>query len=349
MTRTQQSTSAKPIDKTNACIPMTIRIMDNHLDNIIRDVPFEKLQEYIANPSHTWIDILCVTDNDFGRLSELLNIPKPILESGLSDESYPRIDYFEHFAMVFAKIANTTKLDEHSIQRFLIDRSGILVICQGQNIVTLSKTHTDIFDLLLSRAKKIHSAEEPLVVSVLYTVFKYVLEKDQEIISAVEQELLTLEGIPIRNRPSNFLETAFYFRREINRMVPSLLHLKEIISMIITKRVPLEGFSERHEKLFDILMDESVYLHETAADLRDNLQSMVDLYINTSSYQMNRVMRVIAILTALGIIPAIVLGAFGTNITGSPWNFHLWQVLLGVGILMALMGWVFYKLGWFRG
>ena len=330
-------------------IPLKIRVMDYHLENIIRDVSFDKLQEYLRSPSHTWIDIISVSEEDFDLLSSILGIPKAILEGGLSDKSYPHIDYFEHYAMIFAKITDAKILPKDSTQHLLVDRSGILVICQGQNIITLSKTQTDIFDLLLERARRVHTDQEPLVVSILYTVFKYILEKDEQIISALEQELLTLESIPLKNRRSAFLETAFYFRKEINRLVPSLLHLKEIISMIISKRLPLEGFSERHEKLFDILLDESVYLYETASNVRDNLQSLVDLYINTSSYQMNKVMRIIAILTALGIVPAIVFGALGTNIFGNPWSVHLWQVLLGVGIAMGTFSLVFYKLGWFKG
>ena len=61
---------------------------------------------------------------------------------------------------------------------------------------------------------------------------------------------------------------------------------------------------------------------------------------------MNKVMRLIAVITVLGIIPAIVLGALGTNVAGNPWGIHLWQVFLIPIILMLALGWVFYRLGW---
>jgi len=119
--------------------------------------------------------------------------------------------------------------------------------------------------------------------------------------------------------------------------------------VITAKRVPLKGFDEKSTDLFDILSDEASYLHETASNARDDLQSLVDLYINTTSYQMNKVMRVIAVMTALAIIPAIILGALGTNLIGNPWDLQLWQVLTGTGVVMLAMGWVFYRLGWFKG
>ena len=157
-----------------------------------------------------------------------------------------------------------------------------------------------------------------------------------------------LENIPLRKRPGNFLEVTFLLRKEVNQIVPSLLHLKEIISVITSNRVPLEGFSEKHEKIFDILLDEASYLHENASNARDNLQSLVDLYINNNSYETNKVMRIIAVITSMSIIPAA-LGLLGSNIIGNPWNIQLWQVFGLLATFMLSMGWVFYRLGWLKG
>ena len=159
---------------------------------------------------------------------------------------------------------------------------------------------------------------------------------------------MRLESIPYKERPSTFLETTFHLRKEANQLVPSLLHLKELISIISSKRVPLEGFDEKHEKIFDILLDEAVYLHETASNARDDLLSLIDLYINTTSYEMNKVMRVIAVITCLGIIPAV-MGLLGSNIAGNPWDIQLWQVFGILGVVMFFLGWVFYRLGWLKG
>ena len=131
-------------------------------------------------------------------------------------------------------------------------------------------------------------------------------------------------------------------------MVSSLLHLKEILSIITTGRMPLEGFAEKHRKLFEILFEEAVYLYETAQNARENLISLIDLYINTTSYEMNKVMRVIAVITCLAVIPTLVGGLFGMNLIDNPWNVRLWQVVIIVATAMLGSAWVFYKLGWFK-
>jgi Mg2+ and Co2+ transporter CorA len=326
--------------------PIRMRVMDGTLENTQENVPIAKLAEYLRSPAETWVDISCVAEDDFDLLSNMLGIPRILLESEMVDESYPRVDYFERYSLIFARIADVI-IQNKGPARLAINRTGLLVICQGQNIITLSKEQTDVFNQILKDVRKIHSPEDPIVVSILYALLKHVLAKDKKIVTALETELMILESIPLGKRPSNFLEATFYLRKEVNQLVPSLLHLKEVITVITSKRVPLKGFEERHEKIFDILMDEAAYLHETASNARDNLLSLIDLHINTTSYEMNRVMRVIAVITCLSIIPAI-LGLLGSNIAGNPWDVQLWQVFTGLGIAMLALGWIFYRMGWLK-
>jgi len=343
--RKREMSAAAPAAGRTSRPSSEVRVMDANLENIYQDIRYDRLADFLHSPSHTWIDISCVSEADYDRLGRLFGIPRIILENELVDEAYPRVDYFDDYSLIYARVADL-KVLEKGPGRLAVNRDGVLVICRGQNIITLSKSETRLFSLILEKAKRIQTPLEPPVVTILYTLLRHILDKDKQIISALEQELMVLESVPIKNSPPDFLEVTFSLRKEVNQLVPSLLHLKEIISVISTKRVPLEGFSERHEKIFDILMDEATYLYETATNVRDNLQSLIDLYINTTSHQMNKVMRLIAVFTCLGIIPAIILGALGTNVAGNPWSIHLWQVFTIPLIIMLALGWVFYRLGW---
>jgi Mg2+ and Co2+ transporter CorA len=333
--------------ETVATEPLLIQIMDGTPAKNYDNIPLNQLKGYLSSPTPTWVNISSVSENDLDQLSSDLDIPKIILESELIEESYPRVDYFDNYSLIFARIADV-QITQKGAARLLINRSGILIVCKGQNIISISKTKNDLFNQIVVKARRFMDSDDPVVVTILHTILKYILEKDKQIITALEQELMVLESIPLNKRPSNFLETTFYFRKEVNQLVPSLLHLKEIISVITSKRVPLEGFEEDHEKIFDILADEATYLYETASNARDNLQSLVDLYINTNSFQTNKVMRIIAVITSMSIIPAL-MGLLGSNIVGNPWDIHLWQVFAILAIIMLSMFWIFYRLGWLKG
>ena len=125
--------------------------------------------------------------------------------------------------------------------------------------------------------------------------------------------------------------------------------MKEVLTVITAQRVPLEGFTKSHAELFDILLDETVYMNETAQNAKDDLASQIELHINTTSYEMNKVMRVLAVITCLALVPAFVSGMFGENLADAPWGFQLWQVVGMTVSAMLGLGYMFYRLGWLKG
>lgn len=344
--RRLRMTAVEETDKSVKKAPMQIRVSDGHLNNTPVIITVDAIPQYLKNMSNTWIDINSISEHDLEALSSVFGISKLILQSELMEESYPRVDYFEGYSMVYVRIADYQVLNGQSV-RLQVTRAGLLIICLGDNIITLSIAKSNYFEHILEKARKVESSQDSAVVTILYSTLKYILEKNKHVITALEGQLIEMESIPLNKRPTNFLEMTFYLRKEVNQLVPALLHLKEVLSVIADKRVPLSGFNDSHAKVFDILLDEAGYQHETASNARDNLLSLIDLYINTTSYEMNKVMRIIAVITSMSIIPAV-LGLLGSNIIGNPWDIQLWQVFSILGGIILIMGWIFYRLGWLK-
>ena len=76
--------------------------------------------------------------------------------------------------------------------------------------------------------------------------------------------------------------------------------------------------------------------------------SLIELHINTVSFDINRVMRVLAQITVLGVIPAITFGLLGSNLVEAPFPVTAVEMLMIVFTLMFLGTFVFYKAGWLR-
>jgi len=200
-----EMSATAPVEKCGTKPSSEVSVMDGTLENVYQDVRYDQLAGFLNDYLHTWIDISCVSEQDFDRLSEVFRIPRILLENELVDEAYPRVDYFDDYSLIYARIADLNTLNKGP-GSLAIKRDGILVICQGQNIVTLSKSPTRLFSLILEKARKIHTPQEPAVVSILYTLLRHILDKDKQVISALEQALIALESIPFEKSPSNFLE-----------------------------------------------------------------------------------------------------------------------------------------------
>ena len=63
---------------------------------------------------------------------------------------------------------------------------------------------------------------------------------------------------------------------------------------------------------------------------------------------MNRVMRVLAVVSVLGLVPTLAGGLLGMNLAESPWSLTLAQVSYAVASLMALLLYTFVAKGWLR-
>jgi Mg2+ and Co2+ transporter CorA len=59
-------------------------------------------------------------------------------------------------------------------------------------------------------------------------------------------------------------------------------------------------------------------------------------------------MRLLALFTALALIPATIGGLLGMNITDAPWPGTLAQIAFGVGVGMTLSLYIFAIKGWLR-
>ena len=63
---------------------------------------------------------------------------------------------------------------------------------------------------------------------------------------------------------------------------------------------------------------------------------------------MNRFMRVLAIVSVLGLIPAIAGGLLGMNLSDSPWAVTLGEVAFVTFVLMVGVLYAFMAKGWLR-
>src|SRR5213075_3172864 len=120
------------------------------------------------------------------------------------------------------------------------------------------------------------------------------------------------------------------------------------ITEIVEGRTSLAGKSEAALDKFRRLSTTVEYLYDTVVNVRDEVVSVIELHLNIVSFDMNRVMRVLAVVSVLGLIPAVIGGLFGMNLIDNPWPFTLPQVAFAVCLAMVLGLYFFVVKGWLR-
>jgi len=312
---------------------------------VIRGASGEDISHYIAPPLATWIDIQDFSEIDIDFVSNAISVPDIVLGSKVIRESYPRIDYFNEFTTIFIRDSKLQS-DGTGVKDIKISRNNMLIICANNYIATISTGRSELFDQVVNEGMAIK--DEELIVRILYSILRRKVHDYEEIVRCLEQKTTAMEDLPVGKARPTFLEDTFYLKKEIQKIHSNLWHFKQVLDAMKTKQVALRGLNDEHLSLFDILYDESVYLFETSENIKDNLISLIELHINTVSFGLNRVMRLLAVITSIALIPSIISGLLGENLIDSPYHISIYEIFFLVVSLMTLAAYAFYRHDWLR-
>ncbi len=307
-----------------------------------------EVKRYLDDPSvEAWFDLSGASRLDFPVLSEILGLPAVFFDSRLMRPSHPGITFADTARLIFVQEPERTLRVQNGVRIPVVTNVGLIIVNRGRTIVTVSKAEDRFFGPIRAGLDGSALAGVPLDTRVLYGSLDRINENYARILAELEAELMRLEGTPNNEMPKDFLDTVFQLKRVSSVLASSLFHQKEVAT-IIARDLPSTKSRAGEKSIFDVLASETDYLHESAGNIREGLLSLIDVHINTVSYEMNRAMRVIAVLSALVLIPTLIGQVLGTNILGTPFSLHIWQVTAWTIISMLVVGWIFYKLGWLR-
>jgi Mg2+ and Co2+ transporter CorA len=339
--------ASRPIAETIKLPDTIIRQVDLNLKTTQNGLTWSELEEHLSDYSRQeWIDIDNISDEGFATLSKILKIPELHFKSKIVDEIYPHIDYVQCASFIFIQ-SGKIQYPENANNYLTISKSGIIVVCNGTKIITVSRHSVDLFNKVLNSIKS-DQKDEIFVVPTLYSILEQTLNDYKSLLSEIELEIIKIGKTPKSKLPRDFLERIYQLDKEVTRLVSNLVHYKDLLGTIISKRVPLEGFDESSEEAFNVLQQGATYLNEIADDLTDNLQSIIDLYINQTSFETNRILKILAVITSISVIPSAIGGILGMNLLDVNYGAYLWQVAFIIGLAMTFTAYIFIKLGWLK-
>lgn len=251
----------------------------------------------------------------------------------------------EAYTALFAWYPTVHKSEKSGIP--VVSRAALLLVGSMHNVVVLTRDPTELPSELALRLKE-GDPRVPLLVRGTHAMLKTILHRYARINEMLERSLIDIESRQAGISDRIFLDLTFSLRGEITRVRSSLKHLADVLSRLAEKPVAIKGFEELPRPQFALLCDDAENLYESVDDHLGTLGALVDLRLNVSSFQMNKVMRLLAVLTALALVPAVAGGLLGMNLSDNPWSPTLAQVSFGVAAGMALSLYVFAVKGWLR-
>lgn len=309
-----------------------------------RQASWYEFQMWEAGRENQWYHVSNIGPERFDELAKAAEIPLAFIESCLSDANFPRIESYRNATLLSAWLPSL-KVEVPSLA---VERTSILMVIAKNSLVTASRPHYDLQNLMMKELDTEKFLDVPLVIRVMVAFLQTVLRRNEELTAHLERRLRALENVPIKNSRTEFFSQTFQMKKELSAVRADLWRFKGILTILAGGRVLIDGANEKCKELFQMLADQADYLHDTADNLREGVLSVIDLHLNVVSLDINRFMRVVAAVSALGLIPTIVGGLLGMNLVGNPWPFTLAQVTFCVAIVFLACLYILIVKKWLR-
>ena len=229
-----------------------------------------------------------------------------------------------------------------------VSKTRVLVMVFKTGLLTATWDSFDLPQSILPGMARGALANVNFPARTSYGILALARDRSEVVANRHEEEILRLEEIRANEGGAEFLNQAFRLQREMSSATAEVWRLKKIVGKLADGKVQLQGADAKNEPFLDSLLSSIDALHEKSDELKDSLKSLIELHMNVTSFEMNKFMKLLAIVGFLGLIPSVAGGLLGMNVEGNPWSVTLGQVAFGIAMGMAISLYVFAIKGWLR-
>ncbi len=325
----------RAVEKTGARMqgPAQVMLLIDRPQPASKPASMDDLWRWLAAPDEQWFHVAGSTPGELRRIGAAADLPDGFLEQHLLATNYP------HWAPAESRTGLFLWLPEIDARGHL-DRFAILLVPTGSGLLSFSRRTPPSLFVGTSGPP---ADERPFTERMIGRVLERVVRDYQQLANRSEEGLRDLEEVPAQESRPAFFELTFRMKKQLSAAQADLWRLKRIADDLVARRgagAAVEGYA-RFESDID-------YLYDTMINVREGVLSVIDLHLNVVSFEMNRVMRVLAVISALSLIPTIIGGLLGMNLIDNPWLLTLPQVAFGVFFGMVIGLYLFLIKGWLR-
>lgn len=287
----------------------------------------------------TWIDLTDPTVEDLEMVAEALEVPRHILIGKLRS-NYPHADTYPEYTKIFAWYLSPIPEGRD----FSFHMSPVVVFANRLSAITISHLRTGIRERIAKEVAERTLAHLSIPARIIYITLTHLLESCENFAGKFERLTEEFEEA-VPPWPRRFYAKSFSIRKEASRLLRLLTHFRSLTESLAKGRVHIP-FTDEEKRALDTVYDRAIGAEEITETSLETIRDLIDMHLDTVSYDMNRAMRLMAAITCIVAIPSVIGALLGMNLIDVPWPWQLWQVAL-IGFSVAgLLAVYFYRKGW---
>ena len=230
-----------------------------------------------------------------------------------------------------------------------LEEEQISIILAKNIVITFQERPGDSFDIIREKLLADESViREKNVDYLFYRLIDITVDIYFDILEKMGEHLEEVEDIVLGKPDRSLLVMIQNDKKDIMLIRKLIYPLRDMISKLITSENRL--IEEQTKKYFRDVHDHTIQIMETIETYRDINYSLKDLYLNAMSHEMNRIMKILTIISTFFIPLTFIVGVYGMNFKYMPeleWlngYYLIWGIMLRIVIVLTLW---FRRRGWF--
>ncbi|MFD1635024.1 magnesium/cobalt transporter CorA [Haloplanus ruber] len=330
---------------------MTVRtvVYDRRVVEGREGTGLEALREARTATGTTWVRVSAPTDEELDRVAEAFDL-HPLEIEDVQGTPAPKVEAFPDHTFVLVKSARL-RGGETTFEEEIRDQPVGLFFGHDW-IVTITAEETAAVGSVWERVTR----EEPRLLGndadfTAYRVIDAIVDEYFDILDEIGSDIEAVEDRIIDDPDTETLEILNSLRRELLSIRRIVWPTRDAVSVLARGDAAhvRSGTQKYYRDVYDHLV-QHVELVETYRDLASGAR---DIYLNTLSQSTNEVMKRLTVVATIILPLTFVVGVYGMNFGGGPynmpelgWRFGYPAVMMGMGLIAAVMLGYFRSSGW---
>jgi Mg2+ and Co2+ transporter CorA len=290
-------------------------------------------------PAPLWFHVSKVGGNRFEELARAVGMSEEDIDRLVVEEAQAKIREGHKYTTLALQMPTVAESGFPSVQR-----ARILAVVTNDGMLTATTAEFDLHGELERLARKAALPPFPFPARFACALLALARGRNAKMAHRFDEEVRQFEVV----EGGRFLADTSRLRSEISTAALDIWHLKAVVRALADGKTTLRGIDLKEAKYLDDLLAETESLYETVNKTKEELKGLIELHINQKSFETNVFLKLLAVVSFLGLIPSVVGGLLGMNVVGNPWPVTLGQVAFSIAMAMAVSLYVFAVKGWLR-
>jgi magnesium transporter len=268
------------------------------------------------DPGTTWVRVVEPSDSELDAIADGYGLHALEIEDVLGDVR-PKVEEFDNHTFVIVKAAELRRGDVAFADELRARQVAFFV---GDDwLVTVEPERVPALDAVRERIDR----DEPRLLArgpdfTAYRGIDRIVDDYYAILDDIEDDIEAVEDEVTEPGGDDVLERINSLRRDLLSVRRLLWPTRDAVGSLA--RGDPEQIQPDTEKYYRDVYDHLVQLVDLTETYRDLTSGARDIYLNALSMSTNDVMKTLTVVATILLPLTVVVGVYGMNFAGSPWN-----------------------------